>query len=77
VAGIFIALGIGSGVLAGLAYANFNKLKHPTTLISVITPEKQAEINKRKQEFIIFGSVAGALLLIGIIIGFFTIQKLR
>ena len=77
-AGILITGGIGTGVVSGLAYARYHNLKNPQKKIGDPPIQiNEDDVKKEKNIFIIFGSVSVVLLIIGIIIGFVSIRKLK
>jgi F0F1-type ATP synthase membrane subunit c/vacuolar-type H+-ATPase subunit K len=77
VAGVFLTLATGAGVVAGLSYGKYQKLLHPPRPPPPFLPFfNAAEINKAKTTFIIWTSVASVLLLIGLVFAFINIQKL-
>jgi F0F1-type ATP synthase membrane subunit c/vacuolar-type H+-ATPase subunit K len=66
-AGLFILVGIGLGVFAGLSYSKYH---HETN--------KQSQTAKNAMTALIaFGAAAAVCLIIGIIIAFYSVKKLR
>jgi len=79
IGGVFISLGIGAGVIAGLSYAKYHNLANPTSRTPGQPAQHQpiAVVNKAKTTFIIWTAVASVILIIGLVVGFISISKLN